>query len=113
MHGLRHVSAAARERAERLNAGEKLQVAIEVNNPATTYAVQLQTTDCHLIGWAPRYLVDDLRAALLEHLTIGATVQRINRLDAPFARRVLVQLRGGVPADFEPMSSAEYAVVGQ
>lgn len=112
VHGLRHVSAAARERAEQLNAGEKLQVAIEVNNPATTYAVQLQTTDCHLIGWAPRYLVDDLRTALLEHSTIDATVQRINRLDAPFARRVLVELRGGVPAGFEPMSSAEYVVVG-
>jgi hypothetical protein len=112
LHGLRHVSAAARERAEQLNVGEPLQVAIEVNNPATTYAVQLQTADCHLIGWAPRYLVDDLRAALLEHSTIKANVQRINRLGAPFARRVLVELRGGVPAAFEPMTSDEYQVVG-
>lgn len=113
LHGLRHVSAAARQRAELLNEGETLQVAIEVNNPATTYAVQLQTADCHLIGWAPRYLVDDLRAALLEHSTISATVQRINRLGAPFARRVMVELRGGVPATFEPMTSDEYIVVGQ
>lgn len=111
LHGLRHVSPAARERAESLGEGESLQVAIEVNNPATTYAVQLQTTDCHLIGWAPRYLVDDLRAALLEHSTIKATVQRINRLGAPYARRVLVELRGGVPAAFEPMTSEEYRVV--
>lgn len=113
LHGLRHVSESARDRAERLAEGETLQVAIEVNNPATTYAVQLQTTDCHLIGWAPRYLVNDLREALLEHSTIGATVQRINRLGAPFARRVLVELRGGVPATFEPMTSDEYTVVGQ
>ena len=113
LHGLRHVSEAARERAEKLTDGEKLQVAIEVNNPATTYAVQLQTTDCHLIGWAPRYLVDDLRAALLDHSTISASVQRINLLGAPFARRVLVELRGGVPAAFEPMTSDEYIVVGQ
>ena len=94
-----------------MNAGEKLQVAIEVYNPATTYAVQLQTSDCHLIGWAPRYLVDDLRAALLERSTVGASVQRINRLGAPFARRVLVELRGGVPAAFEPMTSDEYLTV--
>jgi hypothetical protein len=112
LHGLRHVSGAARERAERLIDGEALQVAIEVNNPATRYAVQLQTSDCHLIGWAPRYLVDDLRAALLEHSTISATVKRINRLDAPYARRVLVELSGGVPAAFEPMTSNEYRVVG-
>lgn len=113
LHGLRHVSAAARERAERLAEGEALQVAVEVNNPATTYAVQLQTTDCHLIGWAPRYLVSDLRAALLEHATVSATVQRINRLDAPFARRVLIELSGGVPQNFEPMTSEEYRVVAQ
>lgn len=113
LHGLRHVSEAARNRAERLSEGECLQVAIEVNNPATTYAVQLQTADCHLIGWAPRYLVDDLRAALLEHSTVSAAVERINRLDAPYARRVLVELRGGVPATFEPMTSDEYKVLAQ
>ena len=113
MHGLRHVPAAARQRADQLAEGETLQVAIEVNNPATGHAVQLQTADGHLIGWAPRYLVSDLRAALLEHSTISASVQRINRLGAPFARRVLVELRGGVPAAFQPMTSDEYTVVGQ
>ena len=111
LHGLRHVSVAARARAETLHEGEALQVAIEVNNPATTYAVQLQTTDGHLIGWAPRYLVDDLREALLEHSTITAAVRRINQLDAPFARRVLVELCGGVPTAFEPMTSDEYQVM--
>ena len=113
LHGLRHVPAAARQRADALAEGETLQVAIEVNNPATGYAVQLQTADGHLIGWAPRYLVSDLRAALLEHSTIGASVQRINRLGAPYARRVLIELRGGVPAAFQPMTSDEYTVVGQ
>ena len=113
LHGLRQVSAAARERADRLTEGEPLQVAIEVNNPATGYAVQLQTSDGHLIGWAPRYLVSDLQAALLEHSTISASVQRINRLGAPFARRLLIELRGGVPAAFQPMTSDEYTVVGQ
>jgi len=111
LHGLRHVSEAARARAERLLEGESLQIAIEVNNPATTYAVQLQTTDCHLIGWAPRYLVDDLRAALLERSNVSAKVHRINLMGAPFSRRVLVDLCGGVPDGFEPMTSDEYRVV--
>jgi len=111
LHGLRHVSTAAQQRADTLTEGETLQVAIEVNNPATGYAVQLQTKDCHLIGWAPRYLVADLRTALLEHSTITATVRRINRMGAPFARRVLIELRGGVPANFEPMTSKEYSVL--
>ncbi len=105
------MSTAAQQKADTLTEGEELQVAIEVNNPATGYAVQLQTHDCHLIGWAPRYLVADLRTALLEHATITATVRRINRMGAPFARRVLIELRGGVPADFEPMASKEYSVL--
>lgn len=111
LHGLRHVSDAARARADALVEEEALQVAIEVNNPATGYAVQLQTNDCHLIGWAPRYLVNDLRAALLERATVTATVRRINRMGAPFARRVLIELQGGVPAGFEPMTSKEYSVL--
>jgi hypothetical protein len=111
LHGLRHVLPAAQARANALEEGDTLQVAIEVNNPATGYAVQLQTRDGHLLGWAPRYLVSDLRAALLEHATITATVRRINRMGAPFARRVLVELQGGVPANFEPMTSEEYRVL--
>jgi hypothetical protein len=111
LHGLRHVSEAARERVMHLTENETLQVAIEVNNPATGYAVQIQTGDCHLIGWAPRYLVNDLRAALLEHSTITASVRRINKLGAPHARRVLVELCGGVSESFEPMTSDEYSVL--
>jgi hypothetical protein len=111
LHGLRHVPDAARARAERLVPDEALQVAIEVNNPATGYAVQLQTQDGHLIGWAPRYLVNDLRAALLKQATVSATVRRINRMGAPFARRVMIELRGGVPDDFVPMTSNEYRVL--
>jgi len=94
-----------------LSVGEELRVAIELNNPATTCAVQLQTADCHLIGWAPRYLVDDLRVALQEHPKVSATVQRINLPDAPLARRVLIELHARMPADFEPMTSEVYRVV--
>jgi hypothetical protein len=112
LHGLRHVPAAARARAETLTEGESLQVAIEVNNPATTNAVQLQSADGHLLGWAPRYLVSDLQTALMGHsLPISAKVQRINRKGAPFAKRVMVELCGGVPSEFEPMTSEEYRVV--
>lgn len=82
LHGLRHVLPAAQARANALEEGDTLQVAVEVNNPATGYAVQLQTRDGYLIGWVPRYLVSDLRAALLEHATLTATVRRINRMGA-------------------------------
>jgi hypothetical protein len=111
LHGLRHVSEAARKRADLLQAEESLQVAIEVNNPATGLAVQLQTADCHILGWAPRYLVHDLCAAISDHPSIEAKVTRINRADAPSARRVLVELRGSLPTDVEPMTADEYEVL--
>lgn len=111
LHGLRHVPQEARARASALKEGEMLQVAIEVNNPATGYAVQMQTQDGHLIGWAPRYLVNDLRAVLLDQATVAATVRKINQDGAPLARRVLIELVGRVPPGYEPMTSDEYKVL--
>lgn len=111
LHGLRHVAPEAQTRAKRLVPGERLQVAIEVNNPATGFAIQLQTNDGHLIGWAPRYLVEDLRQGLVEPSAVQAEVRRINEVGAPFARRVLIELRCGLPSTFEPMTSSDYKVL--
>lgn len=113
LHGLRHVSDAGRNRAEKLRQEEALQVTIELNNPATGVAVQLQTRDYHVIGWAPRYLVQDLRNIIGEHSCIEAKVARINRIDAPAERRVLIELRSGLPDDLDPMSTDEYEVLSE
>lgn len=111
LHGLRHVAPEAQARARRLIVGEKLQVAIEVNNPATGLAIQIQTGDGYLIGWAPRYLIEDLSPGLLEPSAVLAEVRRINEIGAPFARRVLIELRCGLPSSFEPMTSSDYEVL--
>ena len=58
LHGWRHVNEHAQQRLMQLKAGDSLRVALELNNPATATAVQLETTeDYHMVGWAPRYLV--------------------------------------------------------
>ena len=63
LHGWRHVNMDSQKRLSRLNEGDPLQVAVEVNNPVTGAAVQLETADdYHMIGWAPRYLIKDMRA---------------------------------------------------
>ncbi len=108
LHGMRYVSEAARQRALSLVEGEELRVAIELNNPATRTAVQLQSIDGHMLGWAPRYLVADLCRALIPNAEIIANVYRVNQSDAPSSMRVLVNLRGRIPEDFVPMSSTEY-----
>lgn len=111
LHGLRYVSAAARQRAELLREGEELRVAIELNNPATQTAVQLQSADGHMLGWAPRYLVADLCRSLIPNAEIAASVHQVNQSDAPSSMRVLVNLRGRIPDDFIPMSSTEYRLL--
>ena len=68
LHGQRHVNPAARRRIRDLQADEELYATLEFTNPATRLAVQMQTTDYHMIGWAPRYLVHDLARAMAKDL---------------------------------------------
>lgn len=110
VHGWRHVSEAARERLLRMRSGESLRIALELNNPATGNAIQLQSADDYqVLGWAPRYLVADLgRAFSHEPTAIEASVIRLNLEPAPYNQRLLVQLTGRFPEKFAPMSGNEY-----
>lgn len=107
LHGWRHVNADSQKRLENLERGEQLYVAIELTNPVTQLAVQIQTVDYHMIGWAPRYLVGDLVAAIAESGAYEAEVVRRNPMPAPSKQRLLVELRGHW-RDHQPMSSADY-----
>lgn len=111
LHGLRHVSLAARQKADELAAGTALQVAVELNNPMGGLAIQLQTADGHMIGWAPRYLVRDLIDVINQHPEMSASIVRVNEFGAPLARRILIELKGRLPADFEPMSSQQFQLI--
>ncbi len=110
LHGLRHVSEPAREKANNLAAGSELRIAVELNNP-TGLAIQLQTDDCYMIGWAPRYLVRDLIDVINVHPDVSASVVRVNEYGAPLARRILVELKGRLSADHEPMSGGQFELI--
>ena len=110
LHGWRHVNEPAQQKLLGLNGGEQLRVAVELNNPATVLALQLETPDdYHMIGWAPRYLVKDLFQAICEAPNdICATVVKVNPSPAPAKQRVLIEIKGRWLADYEPMSSQEF-----
>ncbi|MBA3353623.1 MAG: DNA-binding protein [Blastocatellia bacterium] len=110
LHGWRHVNLESQSRLARLKEGDPLQVAVEVNNPVTGAAVQLQTVDdYHMIGWAPRYLIKDMLSALGECPgDIHARVSKVNPPPGPYNQRVLIELEGRLPDSVEPMSSAEF-----
>ena len=108
LHGLRHVNPAARERVDSLQVGETLYATLELTNPATGLAVQIQTEDYHMIGWSPRYLVKDLIEAMAESPNhYRARVAHVNPDSAYVNHRLLVEMEG-VWDEYEPMSGEDY-----
>ncbi len=108
VHGWRYAPKAARGRIDSLEAGEELQVALELNNPASGLAVQIQTVDYHMIGWAPRYLIRDLAAAMAESSgDYAARVVRINRVPDPANMRILVEMSSRWETH-EPMTGGDF-----
>lgn len=107
LHGWRHVNQSAQKRIDCLTKDEELYVTLELTNPVTALAVQIQTTDYHMIGWAPRYLVADLVAAMAESPQYSAHVVRVNPQPAPSKQRVLLEMRGHWETH-EPMSNEDF-----
>jgi hypothetical protein len=109
LHGLRYLHPAATARLLTLRPGEALSIAVEVNNPATGYAIQLQTRDRLPIGYAPRYLVHDLvQVAASCPNPASARVNRLNPPPAPPGQRVLVLFKGCWPEGYQPMSGPDF-----
>lgn len=107
LHGWRHVNASAQARIDQLATGEELYVTLELTNPVSTMAVQIQTTDYHMVGWAPRYLVADLVQAMTESPKYAAQVALVNPQPAPSKQRVLIQMCGSWD-HHEPMCGPEF-----
>ena len=89
-----YVAAESQARIDRLEQGEKLYLTLELTNPVTALAVQIQTTDYRMLGWAPNYLVYDLAAAAESPREYEAEVVRVNPQPSPSRQRVLIEMRG-------------------
>ncbi len=112
LHGWRHIHPYAIERINLLQPNEQLGVSIETTNPVATWALQIQTVDYVIIGWAPRYLFEDLIHIISQGACpVEATVARVNPPPAPPGQRVMVRFRGCWPAGYEPMSTEAFRPV--
>lgn len=108
LHGLRHLGEKAIERAAYLKIGEELRILVELNNPETRLAVPLLTEDYQMIGWAPRYLVEDLITCAPIAPELSARVARINTEEAPLNQRILIDYTGRTPQGKQPMSTPNF-----
>ena len=107
LHGLRRVNQDSRDRVNRLEPGEKLYLTLELTNPATGLALQIQTEDYYMIGWAPRYLVKDLSAEMTESPEYSAHVVRVNPPTVSSMQSILIEMSGRWERH-EPMSSEDF-----
>lgn len=111
LHGLSHVSKEAQDRCLQLKPNEELRVLLELNNPATKLAVTLSSEDYLILGWTPRYLIEDILSAIPSVDNIDAKVVRVNDMHVPPNRRVLIELSGHLPKEFQPMSGPDFQVI--
>lgn len=108
LHGSHFTNQRAQDRIKSLKPEEKLHVALQPNNPATGLAVQIQTEDYYMIGWAPRYLVKDIAKAIMEsHTDCQAHVVGFSPQAAPLKQRLLIELSGRWD-EYAPMSGEDF-----
>ena len=108
LHGFRHTNRAAQERMDALQPDERLHITVELTNPTKQPAVQIQTQDYYMIGWAPQYFAHDLMMAMAESAgDYQASVVRVNPVPYPSAQRVLVETRSRWE-NHEPMSGEDF-----
>jgi hypothetical protein len=109
LRGWRYLNDYAKKQVQKLQSGQPLGISIELNNPATTLAVQLMAEDYCMVGWTPRYLVHDiLKSVSSDPIEVKAEVVKVNPAPAPSQERVLVRLQGRLPANYEPMSGSDF-----
>lgn len=111
LHGLRHLTQTSFQRALKLVEDESLRVSVELNNPVTRLAVTLMTDDYHMIGWTPRYLVDDLIRCVPRAPDLSAKIARINSESAPLNQRILIDFWGKTPVGVEMMSTPDFQLL--
>lgn len=111
LHGSRYVNRSGQERLATLQPGEELRIALELTNPTTQLAVQIQTDDHQILGWAPRYLVDDLTRAMAESSgKYEAKVIRVNPQRHSLRPSLLIEMSSHWD-NHEPMSSEDYQLL--
>ncbi|MBE9007999.1 HIRAN domain-containing protein [Fortiea sp. LEGE XX443] len=108
-HGLRHLPTCAIERINQFNMGELLYLANEFQNPYDPRALLLCTEDHHIVGYCPRYLVDDVfQLKNRNPELVKVHVERINPAPTPLQLRLLCNMTTEWPQEFHPYSGQEY-----
>ncbi|NES71164.1 MAG: DNA-binding protein [Okeania sp. SIO2D1] len=107
-HGLRYMASETIDRIKKLEVGETLYLMHDAQNDFDSNALMLRTEDFYLLGFCPRYLLNDVFPLLKKYLdAVKVTLERVNLPPAPLQMRLLCHLIVKHD-DFQPFSSEMY-----
>jgi hypothetical protein len=105
VRGVRHVPH-AEEAILSLQAGERLLVLRDEQNPHAPHARLLRTDGKELVGYLPDYLAIELNQLGLNSAELTVTVERINPEPSPVSHRVLCRV--DFPSDWRLFAGERY-----
>lgn len=109
VHGIRYLSDHAVQMIGNLQAGERLLLIPDPQNPNDRYAIAIRNVETTIVGYCPRYLTNDFHFLLKEcdPKDIIIQVEQVN-IDAPIQLRLFCQISAPWPENFMPCSSENY-----
>lgn len=112
VHGSRFVSEYAKKRINSIRTGDSLKICFEMANKYTGFAIQVQTEeDKVVIGYAPRYLLNDLQGVREFPESVEVAALKVNPSPAPVNQRILVSLKGKLPTDKENNKGEDFQLI--
>jgi hypothetical protein len=111
-HGLRHFPPSATERIHQLQTQELLYLANDFQNPYHSQALLLRTNDNYIVGYCPRYIVDDVfQGNNRNPELVKVQVEKVNPVPAPLQLRLLCSITAEGYNYFPPFYSQKYQPV--
>ena len=108
-HGLRHLPSEIQPHIDQLQPNARLYAAHDFQNPYDKKALLLRTEDKYIVGYCPRYLVNEF-FDLLRHdpARLEILVERVNPSPTPSQFRLLCNLTAEWSEGFQPFSGEAY-----
>jgi hypothetical protein len=107
-HGIRYLHQTSLERIHSLTVGDALRILVDFQNPADARALALGTDDRVIVGYMPRYLLDDAWNLIQNCPRLEVFVAQVNPTPAPIEQRLLCRIESCWPDDFRPFCSDHY-----
>lgn len=111
VRGIRHLPDTTTQVISKLQVGERLYIAKDVQNSHDSHALLLRTDKpVSLVGYAPRYYSEDfsLIASGGDVAEAIVTVEQVN-LEAPLPYRLLCKISAPWPSSFSPCESSKFS----